>query len=183
MDGLMLLVVVLPVVLIGIAASGRTPYTVAGTQLARELGALTIGIANNEGSALLEAAEVPVLLATGPEVLAGSTRLGAGTAQKVALGALSTTVLTRLGGAYGNLMVGMKPANEKLRIRAASIIAEATGATPELAGARLEEAGWDIRTAIVMIRAQVGSARARELLDAAGNNVRKALAAAGANPG
>jgi N-acetylmuramic acid 6-phosphate etherase len=164
---------------IGIAASGRTPYTIAGIRAARERGALTVGLANNAGSALLLAAEVPVLLETGPEVLAGSTRLAAGTAQKIALGALSTTALVSLGGAYGNLMVGMNPGNEKLRQRAAVIVAEATGLDEGEAAGQLEAAGWDIKTAIVMLKAQVDAARARELLAGSGGRVRQAIAAAG----
>lgn len=160
---------------IGIAASGRTPWTVAGVREARRRGAATVGIASNAGSPLLEAAEVPVLLETGPEVLAGSTRLSAGTAQKIVLGALSTTVLVMLGGAYGNLMVGMKPTNAKLRRRAAVMMVEATGADPVVAERQLEEAGWDIRTAIVMELGGVGAEQARELLAGTGGRVREAL--------
>jgi N-acetylmuramic acid 6-phosphate etherase len=106
-----------------LAASGRTPYTVAAVLAARAAGAFTVGIANVAGAPLLRAAEVGVWLDTGPEVLAGSTRLAAGTAQKAALNALSTVVLVRLGGAYGNLMVGMRPTNEKLRRRAEAMVA------------------------------------------------------------
>src|SRR5690606_30407446 len=94
--------------LIGIAASGRTPFTVAAVAHARERGAFTVGIANNAGTPLLSAGDVGILLDSGPEVLAGSTRLAAGTAQKAALNAISTSVLVRLGGAYENLMVGMR---------------------------------------------------------------------------
>ena len=115
---------------VGIAASGSTPFTVAGIVFARAQGAFTVGLANNAGTPLLTAAEVGVLLETPPEVLAGSTRLAAGTAQKVALNALSTAVLVRLGGAYGNLMVGMRPQNIKLRGRAVSIVRQATGRSP-----------------------------------------------------
>lgn len=165
---------------IGLAASGRTPYTVAGVRAAAARGALTIGVANNPGTPLLEAAEIPVLLDSGPEVLAGSTRLAAGTAQKIALGSLSTTVFVKLGGAYGNLMVGMKPANDKLRRRAAVIVARAAGVDEAVAAAQLEAAAWDMRAAIVAIRGGVGAARARELLSATGGNVREALGLASA---
>jgi N-acetylmuramic acid 6-phosphate etherase len=161
--------------MIGVAASGRTPYTVAGIEAARSRGALTIGLANNPGSPLLLAAEVPVLLETGPEVLAGSTRLAAGTAQKIALGALSTTALVSLGGAYGNLMVGMKPGNEKLRGRAALIVAEATGVGEAEATRQLAAAGWEIKTAIVTLKAGVGVPAARELLARTGGRVRQAI--------
>src|SRR5690606_26057187 len=109
--------------LIGVAASGRTPYTVAAVRRAKERGAFTVGLANNPATPLLEVGDVGVLLDTGPEVLAGSTRLAAGTAQKAALNALSTAVLVRLGGAYDNLMVGMRPLNAKLKRRAVDIVA------------------------------------------------------------
>lgn len=163
---------------IGLAASGRTPYTIAGLEEAATRGALTVAIANNPDAPLLGAAEVGVVLATGPEVLAGSTRLAAGTAQKVALNALSTAVLARLGGAYGNLMVGMQPSNDKLRRRATAIVAEAAGAPPERARAELERAGWEIRPAIVALRAGTDPERARQLLAAHGHRVRDAIAAA-----
>ncbi len=162
---------------IGVAASGRTPYTVAGLRVARERGAATVGIANNPGTLLLEAAEVPVLIQTGAEVLAGSTRLAAGTAQKIVLNSLSTTVLVQLGGAYSNLMVGMQPTNAKLRERAVVIVAHAGDATAEQAAAVLEQAGWDMRTAIVMLRAGVSRTEAEAALGAAGNRVRQALEA------
>ena len=161
---------------IALAASGRTPWTVTGIQEARRRGAATVGISSNADSPLLEAAQVPVVLDTGPEVLAGSTRLSAGTAQKIVLSALSTTVLVRLGGAYGNLMVGMSPTNAKLRKRAAAIVAEATGMAEEAAVKQLEAAGQEIRTAIVMELGAVGVDRARELLERADGRVREALA-------
>lgn len=162
---------------IGLAASGNTPYTVAAISEARRLGAATIGIANNAGTALLAAAEVPVLLATGPEVLAGSTRLAAGTAQKIALNALSTTVLVQLGGAYLNLMVGMQASNSKLRGRAAGIVAAATGLDEAAAARALETAGGDMRVAIVSVKGGVDELVARRELAANGNSVRRALAA------
>jgi len=160
---------------IGIAASGRTPFTVAGIREARSRGAGTVGVANNPGSPLLLAAEVGVLVDTGPEVLAGSTRLAAGTAQKIVLNALSTTVLVQLGGAFGNLMVGMQPSNAKLRERAQVIVAEATGSPAAAVADALSAAEWDIRTAIVMLLAGVDAAQARERLAAAGGVVRGAL--------
>lgn len=164
---------------IGLSASGRTPYTVAGVTEARRRGALTVGIANNPGSALLAAAEVPVFLDTGPEVLAGSTRLAAGTAQKVALNALSTAVLARLGGAYGNLMVGMRPINDKLCRRAVAIVASATGSNEDAARAALKATDWGIREAIVALETDLEPERVRALLARSGNRVREALRAAG----
>ena len=163
---------------IGLSASGRTPYTVAGVTEARCRGALTVGIANNPGSALLAAAEVPVFLDTGPEVLAGSTRLAAGTAQKVALNALSTAVLVRLGGAYGNFMVGMQPINDKLRRRATAIVASATGSSEDAARAALKATDWGIREAIVALETDLELERVRALLARSGNRVREALRAA-----
>src|SRR5680860_267906 len=113
--------------LIGIAASGRMTFTVAAVRHAKARGAFSVGIANNAGTPLLAVGDVGVLLDTGPEVLAGSTRLAAGTAQKAALNALSTAALVRLGGAYDNLMVGMRPLNAKLKQRAVEIVAQASG--------------------------------------------------------
>jgi N-acetylmuramic acid 6-phosphate etherase len=168
--------------LIGLAASGRTPFTIAAVAAARAAGAFTVGIANVAGAPLLAAAEVAVWLDTGPEVLAGSTRLGAGTSQKAALNALSTVVLVRLGGAYGNLMVGMRPTNEKLRRRAVAIVAAATGADGEAATEALAAAGDDVRTAIVMLAGGVDPEHARAALQAQGQRVRAALAAL-AEPG
>lgn len=164
--------------LVGIAASGHTPYTIAAVERARERGAFTVGIANNADGGLLAAADVAVLLDTGPEVLAGSTRLAAGTAQKVALNALTTAVLVRLGGAYHNLMVGMRPANAKLERRAAAIVAEATGLSADAAAAALARAENGIREAIVMTGSGVGLERARELLARHHQRVREALDAA-----
>jgi N-acetylmuramic acid 6-phosphate etherase len=165
--------------LIGVAASGRTPYTVAAVRAARAAGAFTIGIANVPGAPLLDAADVGVCLDSGPEVLAGSTRLAAGTSQKAALNALSTVVMVRLGGAYGNLMVGMRSTNEKLRRRAVSMVAAATGVDESEAARALEASGHDVRAAIVMTAAGVGVEAARRALQAHGLRVRDALTALG----
>lgn len=165
--------------LIGLAASGATPYTRAAVRRARERGAFTVGIANNPGAPLLVEAEVPVLLDTGPEVLTGSTRLAAGTAQKAALNALSTAVLVRLGGAYGNLMVAMRPTNAKLRRRALALVREATGAEAGPAAEALKACGGEVRPAIVALLAGVGPAEARRRLEAAGGRVREALGGRG----
>lgn len=165
--------------LIGIAASGRTPYTIEAVLAAREAGAFTVGIASVAGSPLLRAAEIGVWLDTGPEVLAGSTRLAAGTAQKASLNLLSTTVLVRLGGAYGNLMVGMRPTNEKLRLRAEAMVARATGAEAAAAAAALGAADNDVRAAIVMLLAGVDAAEAADVLAQHGQRVRDAVAALG----
>jgi len=161
--------------LVGIAASGVTPYTVAAVRRAKERGAFTVGIANNPDTPLLTVGEVGILLATGPEVLAGSTRLAAGTAQKAALNALSTAVLVRLGGAYGNLMVGMRPVNAKLEKRAAAIVAEAAEVSLDTAAEVLARAEDDLRSAIVMARTGVDAERAREAVRQHGGRVRDAL--------
>ncbi len=161
---------------IGLAASGTTPYTVAAVKRARERGAFTVGIANSPGGPLLEAGDVGVLLDSGPEVLAGSTRLAAGTAQKAALNALSTAVMVRLGGAYGNLMVGMRPVNDKLKRRAIAIVSQAAAIDEALAAKLLEESQGNIRSAIVMAGTDCGRAEAVELLERNGMSVRAAIA-------
>lgn len=160
---------------VGVAASGRTPYTLAVVRSAKERGAFTVGLANNAGTPLLTSPQVGVLLDTGPEVLAGSTRLAAGTAQKIALNALSTSVLARSGGAYRNLMVGMRPTNDKLSRRAVAMVAEATGLSPERSRTALAGAGGRVREAIVMARGGVDLDTATALLERHGGRVRDAL--------
>jgi N-acetylmuramic acid 6-phosphate etherase len=160
---------------IGIAASGFTPYTIAGIREAKKRGAFTVAIANNAEAPLLKVADVAVLLVTGPEVLAGSTRLAAGTAQKIALNALSTSVLASLGGAYKNLMVGMRPKNKKLRERAVSIVSHGAGVSDAEARASLEKTDWRMREAIVILKASVSLSEAEERLERHQNRVRDAL--------
>jgi N-acetylmuramic acid 6-phosphate etherase len=160
---------------IGIAASGKTPYTVAGIKKAREVGAFTVGIANNPDTLLLLASEVGIFLETGPEVLAGSTRLAAGTAQKIVLNALSTSVLVKLGGAYQNLMVGMRPKNDKLRKRAVSMVSLAANVHEAQAREILEQTDWRIREAIVMLKAGVDVKTAETELLHQGQRVRDAI--------
>ncbi len=160
---------------VGLAASGRTPYTVAAVRAARTAGAFTVGIANVADTPLLAAADVAIWLDTGPEVLAGSTRLAAGTAQKAALNALSTAVLVRAGGAYSNLMVGMRPLNAKLRRRAVTLVAQAAAVPESAAAEALAASDHDLRTAIVVARTGVDVARARAALVAHGDRVRDAL--------
>ena len=162
-------------VVVGVAASGRTPYTVAAVEHARERGAFTVGIANNPDTPLLSAAEVGVLLDTGPEVLAGSTRLAAGTAQKAALNALSTAAMVRMGGAYDNLMVAMRPLNAKLIERAARIVAQAAGSSQEEAVKLLNAAGGDMRVAIVMGVTGASAEASAKALQESGGLVRAAI--------
>ena len=138
-------------VVIGIAASGTTPYTRAVIQRARSLGALTISLANNPGSPLLEDAEIGMLLDTGAEVLAGSTRLSAGTSQKAALNLFSTCVMIGLNKVHSGYMVDMVVSNEKLAERAAKIVASVTGCGDDVARDALANAEMDIKTAILQV--------------------------------
>ena len=160
-------------VVISVAASGATPFTRAAQATARAAGALTIALANNPGAVLLSEAECPVLLATGAEFLAGSTRMAAGTAQKIALNLFSTRLMTELGRVYRGLMVGMAPTNAKLAARAHRIVAELTGATLDAAAHAHEAADGDIRLAVLMLDGLSRTA-AQARLDAACGNLRTA---------
>lgn len=160
---------------VGIAASGRTPYTLAAIEEARARGAFTVAVVCNHPSPMAEAAEWAIPLVVGPEVLTGSTRLKAGTAQKLVLNMLSTVVMVRLGYVYGNLMAGVQPNNEKLRGRAVRIVQEATGADESAARGWLEAADWHVRTALVMGLAGVDAETASARLEASGGHVRRAL--------
>jgi N-acetylmuramic acid 6-phosphate etherase len=139
-------------VVIGMAASGRTPFVVAGVRHARQKGVWTCGIANNRGSALLESADVGVLLDTGPEVLTGSTRLKAGTAQKLALNRISTAAMVLSGKVVENLMVDVKANNQKLKERCARIIVELSTVTLDEAYNLLERHDWSVREVLVALR-------------------------------
>ncbi len=162
-------------VVIGLAASGTTPYVLGALQAAREAGALTIGIANNAHTPVLAAAECPVLLDTGAEVVSGSTRLKAGTAQKIALNTLSTALMVRLHKVYGNLMVDLRATNAKLRARALRLTRLASGADEAAARAALQACEGHVKTAIVMLRAGLDAQQARERLEAAQGSVEQAL--------
>jgi len=159
---------------IGIAASGRTPYVLGAIRAARNLGAFTAGIACVPGSELAQVAEVGIEILTGPEVITGSTRMKAGTATKLALNMISTASMIRLGHVYGNLMVNVQPRNEKLRDRARRIVRDAAGVDEETASNALTEAG-DVRTAIVMAKRGLPVEQARDLLQKTGGNIGKAL--------
>lgn len=161
-------------VLVGIAASGRTPYVLGGVKYARELGALSIGLSCVPGSSLAEAAEMEITPATGPEPVTGSTRMKAGTATKLVLNMLSTGTMVRLGYVFGNLMVNVQPTNEKLRDRGARIIATITGLSYAEAAALLKSAG-SVRTAIVMQRLGISRADAENKLERARGRLRVAL--------
>ncbi|BBY03965.1 hypothetical protein MSEO_44640 [Mycobacterium seoulense] len=159
--------------LVGITASGRTPYVLGALEHARAAGALTVAIVNNPGSEA--SADVVIELLTGPEVLAGSTRLTAGTAQKVVLNALSTSVMIALGKAYGPRMVDVRPTSAKLRRRAVRIVRDAAGVDEETAAAALAAAGGHAKTAIVALLAGVDATEAAARLDRARGRVRAAL--------
>jgi N-acetylmuramic acid 6-phosphate etherase len=161
-------------VVIAVAASGATPYTVAAAVAAGAAGALTVGIASNAATPLLEAADIPVLLDSGPEVIVGSTRMGAGTAQKAALNLISTLTMIRLGHVYDGLMVSLRADNRKLRARAIRTLRHITGCTEEEAMAALDATGGSIKPAALMLRG-VPRAEAERMLDAAGNDLRAAL--------
>ena len=133
---------------IGISASGSTPYVCEIIRIARSQGMQTIGIANNRGAPLLHNCDIPILLDTGPELIAGSTRLKAGTAQKICLNAISTGAMVLCGRVSGSLMTHMTPVNEKLRRRAVNIVMQHSGVEENAARERLERANWDLPAAL-----------------------------------
>jgi N-acetylmuramic acid 6-phosphate etherase len=163
-------------VVVGIAASGRTPYTIAACEYARKKGAKTACVVCNTGSPLAKVVDVPIEVNVGPEVVAGSTRLKAGTAQKLVLNIITTGAMTRLGYVYGNLMVNVHLKNEKLVERGIGIIEKATGVTRDQAIFALRVADNRANLAIVMIQAGVPKKEAEKRLKKANGNVRKAIA-------
>jgi len=162
-------------VVIAIAASGTTPYALGAAAAARALGALTIGITNNAGAPLAVACEHAVVLDTGPEVISGSTRLKAGTAQKIALNTLSSSLMVRLDKVYGNLMVDLRATNAKLQRRALALTRQVSGAGVAEADAALKACGGRVKVAIVMLRVGLDAGAAERRLDAAGGSLREAL--------
>ena len=166
-------------VVIGIAASGRTPYVVAAVRHAAGKGCATVGVSNNAGSELAAAAGVGVEVVTGPEVLTGSTRLKAGTAQKMVLNMLSTASFTRLGRVYENLMVDLSAKNAKLARRSRRIVRELTDVPDGEAEELLRRAGGSVKVAVMMGLAGVPVDEALERLEAAGGSVRRALGRGG----
>ncbi|MCE2659411.1 MAG: N-acetylmuramic acid 6-phosphate etherase [Rubrivivax sp.] len=158
-----------------IAASGTTPYVLGALQAARHSGALTVALANNPGSPLAAQADIGITLDTGPEVISGSTRLKAGTAQKIALNAFSSAVMVRLHKVYGNLMVDMKATNAKLLRRTLALTVRACGCDEAAAAQMLQRCGQHVKLAIVALRAGVEPSVAQAWLDAAHGSVRAAL--------
>ena len=162
-------------IVIGIAASGRTPYVLGGLACAQEIGCHTVAISCNPGSAIGQAAELAIEVVPGPEVLTGSTRLKSGTSQKLILNMISTATMVGCGKAYQNLMVDVMQTNEKLVVRAQNIVMEATGCDRETAREKIEIASGSAKTAITMILADCGLEEAKERLAKAKGHVREAI--------
>ena len=162
-------------VLVGLAASGRTPYVLGAIAEAERLGAVTVGISCTPDSELARAVRIAITPLAGPEVVAGSTRMKAGTAQKMVLNMLSTAAFIRLGYVYGNLMVNVQPKNAKLVDRARSIVACKAGVSYERSAELLAEAGDQVSTAILMGKLSIGRDEAERRLAESGGRIRQAL--------
>ena len=158
-----------------LAASGGTPYALGAAEAARAAGALTVGIVNNPGAPLAAATDIGIVLDTGPEVISGSTRLKAGTAQKIALNTFSSSVMVRLNKVYGNLMVDVRATNAKLVRRALALTVRASGASEDAARQALADCGSSVKVAVVMLGAGVDAAEATRRLHAAEGSVHVAL--------
>jgi len=162
-------------VLVGIAASGRTPYVLGAVAQAQRLGATTIGISCTPGSELSRAVDISIEPLPGPEIIAGSTRMKAGSATKLVLNMLSTATMIRLGHVFGNLMVNVQPKNRKLIDRARRIIARAAGVDPEQAAELLEQSGGSVKVAILMARLDIGREEAEARLNACEGRISEVL--------
>ena len=160
---------------VGIAASGTTPYVLGAIGFAKKRGALTIGVAANRRSPLASSAAIAITPEVGPEILAGSTRLKAGTSQKMVLNMLSTTVMVRLGHAYDNLMIDVGEANEKLRERATWILKEASARDVSAVTRALRQSGHDLRLSLIMLKRGISARQARTILRESRGNLRRAL--------
>ena len=165
-------------VVVGIAASGRTPFTIAAVEYARRHGAKTIAVTCNAGSPLEKAAHLAIVAEVGPEVIAGSSRMKAGSAQKMILNMLSSGAMTRLGYVYGNLMINLHVKNYKLRERGLTILQQAAGISRDDAVRALQAARNDVPTALVMLEANVNRAQAARALKSTQGHVRQAIASA-----
>ena len=162
-------------VLVGIAASGRTPYVIGALEYANDINVPTVAIACTKDSEIGKVAKIAIEAVPGPEVLTGSTRLKAGTAQKMVLNMLSTISMVGIGKAYKNLMVDVQPTNEKLVSRAKGIVMKATDVTEEVASQKLDESGGNVKTAILMILLDIDKDTARGKLNETKGHIRKAL--------
>jgi N-acetylmuramic acid 6-phosphate etherase len=160
---------------VGIAASGTTPYVLGALAYATQIGALTIGLTCNKPAPILDAAQIKIGVMVGPEVITGSTRMKAGSAQKLILNMISTAVMVRLGKVYGNLMVDVQITNDKLARRARGIVQEVTGVDAETADTLLKASGGSAKVAIVMHLRSVDAPTARDLLESAGGQMRKVI--------
>lgn len=168
-------------IVVGIAASGVTPWVLGALDHARSLGCATILVSCSPSAAAAVEADVKIVPEVGPEVVTGSTRLKAGTATKLVLNTLTTAAMVRLGKTYGNLMVDLKPTNAKLRDRSCRILAVLAGIDPEGARRHLETTGWDLKLALVMRMGAVDAGRARRLLQSSEGHVKRAVAMARSN--
>lgn len=162
-------------VLVGIAASGRTPYVLGAMKYASELGAKTVAVTCNKSSQMNQVADISIGVEPGPEVITGSTRMKCGTAEKMVLNMLSTGAMIKLGKVYGNLMVDVMPTNEKLVRRAVSIVATAANVDEELAKSTLEECGFSVKTAIVMLICGLNADEAKAELDKNGGVIARVI--------
>ncbi|MDF2835131.1 MAG: N-acetylmuramic acid 6-phosphate etherase [Paenibacillus sp.] len=162
---------------IGISASGSAAFVIEALRRAGEIGAVTIGVVNNKDTKLAEAASIMIAPVVGPEVIAGSTRLKAGTAQKLVLNMLTTSTMVKLGKTYNNLMVDLKASNKKLFDRSLRIIRAATDADEETAERYLREASLDSKLAIMMIKSGLGAMEAKKVLTESGGNLKRAIRA------
>ncbi|HUK88329.1 MAG TPA: N-acetylmuramic acid 6-phosphate etherase [Terriglobales bacterium] len=162
-------------VVVGVAASGRTPYTVAALEFARRRGARTVAVTCNPGSPLARAAHIAIVTAVGPEVVAGSTRMKAGTAQKMVLNLISTGAMARLGYVFGNLMVNVHTKNRKLVERGLRILQEAAGVSRGRARRALQSAGMSVPVALVMLKSGLSRSAAQRRLRLARGHVRRAI--------
>jgi N-acetylmuramic acid 6-phosphate etherase len=160
---------------VGISASGNTPYTTGAVEYARQVGAAAIAVTCNPDSRMASTALVSIAPVVGPEVIAGSSRMKAGTAQKMVLNMLSTTTMIRMGLVYSNLMSNLKASNEKLRLRACAILAEETGISPGQAARAFAAAGNDLRLALLMTQSDLSRAEAEQLLESHNGSVRRAI--------
>lgn len=161
--------------LVGLSASGAAPYVLGAIRAARSIGAWTLGIANSAGSPLPQAADLGIVLSTGPEPLTGSTRLKAGTSQKILLNTLSTALMVRLGKVHDNLMVDVVATNNKLRKRALRLVMQLADVDDARAAQLLQQAEGSVKLAVVISRKQVDAAHARALLQAHGGSLRASL--------
>ncbi|WP_051503795.1 N-acetylmuramic acid 6-phosphate etherase [Alkalibacterium sp. AK22] len=162
-------------IVIGLAASGRTPYVKGCLKYANEIGAATVAISCNKNSEIGLLSDVPIEVSLGPEILTGSTRLKAGTAQKLILNMISTVSMIGIGKVYGNLMVDVQPTNEKLRERAIQIVQSSTGITRSMAQSILQSSNYDVKIAIICILLDIDQSTAINELNASKNHVRKAI--------